>query len=90
MSAVFSDEEALTWVSAYWFTGTIGTSFGPYALRVLPPNEKVEAPIPTVMSVFPADLVNARRSFAERLFDVRAFYEHTEGGHFAAWEQPEQ
>lgn len=90
ISAVFTDDEALTWVSVYWFTGTIGTSFGPYALLVPPPNEKIDTAIPTVLSSFPADLVNAPRTFAERLFDVRAFHEHTSGGHFAAWEKPEQ
>ena len=53
-------------------------------------NTRVEAAIPTVLSVFPSDLANAPRSYAERLFDVRAFHEHASGGHFAAWERPEQ
>jgi pimeloyl-ACP methyl ester carboxylesterase len=90
MEAVFSDDDVLTWVSAYWFTGTIGTSFGAYALREPSTNERVEAPVPAVLSIFPGDLANAPRSFAERLFDVRAFHEHSAGGHFAAWERPEQ
>lgn len=90
ISAAFTDDQVLTWVSAYWYTGTIGTSFGPYAQLVPPPNEKVPTVIPTVLSMFPADLVNAPRTFAERLFDVRAFHEHTVGGHFAAWERPGQ
>jgi pimeloyl-ACP methyl ester carboxylesterase len=86
--AVFGDDDVLTWVSAYWFTGTIGTSFGPYALREPSTNERVEAAVPAVLSIFPGDLANAPRSFAERLFDVRAFHEHSSGGHFAAWERP--
>jgi pimeloyl-ACP methyl ester carboxylesterase len=89
MEAVFSDDDVLTWVSAYWFTGAIGTSFGPYALRQPSTNERVEGAVPVVLSIFPGDLANAPRSFAERLFDVRAFHEHSSGGHFAAWERPD-
>ncbi|TWX38472.1 epoxide hydrolase [Frigoribacterium sp. ACAM 257] len=89
MEAVFGDDDVLTWVSAYWFTETIGTSFAPYALREPASNERVEAAAPAVLSIFPGDLANAPRSFAERLFDVRAFHEHPSGGHFAAWEQSE-
>jgi hypothetical protein len=70
-------------------SGAIGTSFTPYAGagsaaraggRVLPP---------AVFTVFPCDLVNAPREFAERIFDVQSWTEESAGGHFAAWEQPE-
>lgn len=88
IDAVFPPDDVLTWVSAYWFTGAIGSSFGPYALRTPPPNDKVPGGVPVVLSVFPGDLVNAPRDFAERIFDVVAFREHAAGGHFAAWEQP--
>lgn len=43
---------------------------------------------PAVFTVYPKDLVNAPREFAERVFDVRAWHELPAGGHFAAWEQP--
>lgn len=86
VSAVFSDDELLTWISAYWFSGTIGTSFTPYAVPTTKRAGRVE--IPTVFTVFPRDLVNAPRSFAERFFDVREFRETTHGGHFGAWEHP--
>lgn len=87
LSTVFSDDELLTWVSSYWFTGSIGTSVTPYAVPTPKPAGRVD--VPTVFTVFPRDLVNAPRSFAERLFDVRGFRELPRGGHFAAWEQPE-
>lgn len=86
LSSVFTDDELLTWVSAYWFSGAIGTSFTPYAVPT--PKAAARVEVPTVLTVFPRDLVNAPRSFAERLFDVRAFVEPQRGGHFAAWEQP--
>ncbi|MGH9062167.1 MAG: enterotoxin, partial [Acidimicrobiales bacterium] len=88
ISAVFTLDEVLTWVSAYWFDGSIGTSFAPYALPSVLPNEHVATP--AVLTIFPKDLANAPRSFAERLFDVRQFEELPRGGHFAAWEMPEQ
>ena len=87
LGAVFTDDEALTWVSAYWVTGTIGTSFGPYAASRPMDWPRVEAP--TVFTIFPKDLVNAPRRFAERFFNVVDWREHDAGGHFAAWERPD-
>jgi pimeloyl-ACP methyl ester carboxylesterase len=86
VESVFPRDDLLTWVTAYWVTGTIGTSFSSYAEET----EPVPAvTTPTVVSIFPRDLVPAPRSFAERFFDVRVWEEHPVGGHFSAWEQPE-
>lgn len=86
LARVFTPDEALTWVSAYWFTGTVGTSFTPYAAGGAKDWRPVEAP--TVFTVFAHDLVNAPRRFAERFFAVADWREHARGGHFAAWERP--
>jgi pimeloyl-ACP methyl ester carboxylesterase len=86
LSRVFTDDEALTWVSAYWFSGAIGTSFVPYATGGEMDWPKIQAP--TVFTVFPRDLVNAPRRFAERYFNVVEWHELGHGGHFAAWEHP--
>jgi pimeloyl-ACP methyl ester carboxylesterase len=83
---VFAPDELLDWISAYWLHRCIGTSFTPYALSRLP---EVTPVAPTVFSIYPRDLVNAPRSFAERIFDVRGWHEHPHGGHFAAWEHPD-
>jgi pimeloyl-ACP methyl ester carboxylesterase len=87
VESVFSREELLTWITAYWVTGTIGTSFLPYVER---PEivERVEAP--SVFTLFPHDLVRPPRVLGERLFHVCAWEEHPDGGHFAAWERPER
>ena len=45
--------------------------------------------VPTVVTIFPHDLVPAHRVFAERFFDLRDWDEQPSGGHFAAWEKPE-
>ncbi len=86
LGTVFSPDDAVTWIAAYWHTGSIGTSFTPYAVPSPKPAGRVA--IPTVFTVFPKDLVNAPRSFAGRFFDVREFRMLEHGGHFAAWEQP--
>ncbi|MBB3675157.1 epoxide hydrolase family protein [Modestobacter versicolor] len=86
LDRVFSRDELLTWITAYWVSGAIGTSFTPYAHSSVPGRQPVA---PTVVTVFPRDLVNAPREFAARVFDVRGWHEEPAGGHFAAWEQPE-
>jgi pimeloyl-ACP methyl ester carboxylesterase len=87
VESVFPRDDLLTWVTAYWVTGTIGTSFSSY----VEPNEPAaRVPAPTAVTIFPHDLVPAPRSFAERFFDVRVWDEESSGGHFAAWERPER
>jgi len=86
VESVFARDELLTWISAYWVSGAIGTSFTPYAEGGSKPRRRIE--IPTAFTVFPKDLVNAPREFADRFFDVRSWSEEAAGGHFAAWEQP--
>lgn len=84
--AAFTPDELLTWVTAYWATGTIGTSFATYAEPVTLP-DRIDTP--TVLSVFAHDLKPEPRSYAEVFLDIREYVEHPVGGHFAAWEQPE-
>ncbi len=84
--SAFTPDDLLTWVSAYWFTGTIGTSFSTYTEPLAIP-ARVETP--TVLSAFPRDIKPAPRSYAEAFVNVVEFIEHDAGGHFAAWEQPQ-
>jgi pimeloyl-ACP methyl ester carboxylesterase len=87
VESVFPRDDLLTWVTVYWVTGTIGTSFSSYVERSDPVDSV--AP-PTAVTIFPRDLVPAPRSFAERFFDVKVWDEQPRGGHFAAWELPER
>ncbi len=82
----FTTDELLTWVTAYWVTGAIGTSFATYTEPAALP-ARVE--VPTVLSVFLRDTKPEPRSYAEVFLNVREYVEHAAGGHFAAWEQPE-
>ena len=86
IEAVFTRDEILTWITAYWVSGAIGTSFTPYADLGSRPNKRID--VPTAFTMFPKDLANAPREFAERFFDVRSWSEEPTGGHFAAWERP--
>ncbi|WP_433723050.1 epoxide hydrolase family protein [Nocardia sp. CA-129566] len=84
--SAFTPDELLTWVTAYWVTGTIGTSFATYVEPVTLP-DRIDTP--TVLSVFPRDIKPEPRSFAETFLNICDYVEHHAGGHFAAWEQPE-
>jgi pimeloyl-ACP methyl ester carboxylesterase len=84
---VFSPDELLTWVSAYWFTDSIGTSFATYAEPFTIPRR---TDVPTVISAFAHDTKPAPREWAEQFVQVARFVPHAAGGHFAAWEQPQQ
>ena len=87
VESVFPREELLTWVTLYWVTGTIGTSFSPYVDAPTRSPDRVD--VPTAVTIFPHDLVPAPRAFGERFFDVRVWDEQPDGGHFGAWERPE-
>jgi len=87
VESVFTRDELLTWITAYWTSGAIGTSFTPYVDSGRRPSERIA--VPAAFTIFPKDLVNAPREFAERFYDVRAWSELDAGGHFAAWERPD-
>ncbi len=86
VETVFTRDELLTWVTAYWVGDAIGTSMTPYAERGARATGRID--VPAAFTVFPKDLVNAPREFASRFFDVRSWTEERVGGHFAAWERP--
>ena len=75
VESVFPRDDLLTWVTAYWVTGTIGSSFSPYVEDTPPIEGKIE--VPTVVTLFPHDLVPAPRAFGERFFDLRDWDEQT-------------
>jgi pimeloyl-ACP methyl ester carboxylesterase len=46
--------------------------------------------LPVAITVFPGDIYQAPRIWAERAYhNLIYFHEVDKGGHFAAWEQPE-
>src|SRR5262249_15296930 len=87
VESVFPRDDLLTWVTAYWVPGPIGTSFSSYVEHWghLPPRGQGDVPAasvatPTAVSIFPHDLVPAPRSFGERFLDIRVWDEAPRGG----------
>jgi pimeloyl-ACP methyl ester carboxylesterase len=89
LSRRFSDDFVLTQASLYWFTNSIGTSFRPYyeyRHRMTPGVRHVS--VPTAVALFPHDLTQPPRSWAERTYNVARYTVMPRGGHFAAHEEP--
>jgi len=90
LASRFTDDFLLTQASLYWFTNTIGTSLRPYyeygrgVDRALP-----RVPVPTAVALFPADIGQPPRSWAERTYDVVRYTRMPRGGHFAPIEEPD-
>lgn len=90
LSSRFSDDFLLTQASLYWFTNSISTSFRPYweyAAGFVTPVSRVD--VPTAVALFPHDLAQPPRSWAERGYNVVRYTEMPRGGHFAPHEEPE-
>lgn len=95
----FSKDELLTNVMIYWVTQTIATSFQPYrdfmqagATRWITQAAKGwlgSDRTPTAFAIFPKDLSQPPREWAERFYNVQRWTKMTKGGHFAALEEPE-
>jgi pimeloyl-ACP methyl ester carboxylesterase len=45
--------------------------------------------VPTAVALFPGDIDQPPREWAERAYDLRRFTRMPRGGHFAAFEEPE-
>jgi len=88
-AAGLDDDLILTQASLYWFTGAIAATFRPYWEHKTYPPGPVLVTVPTGVAVFPADLVQPPRSWAERNYNVVHYTRMPRGGHFAAREQPD-
>jgi len=91
VESVFTRDELLTNVMVYWLTGTINSSTRLYyemrkSARLPFADGRIE--VPTGVAVFPKELYNAPRAWAERYYDVRHWSVFPAGGHFAAMERP--
>jgi len=90
----FTEDELLTNVALYWFTGTINSSMRRYyeatrnPKRLLDPGERIQ--VPTGIAMFPGekDLV-VPREWAERVYPVSRWTQMPRGGHFPAVEAPD-
>jgi microsomal epoxide hydrolase len=90
---VFTKDEILTTVMLYWLDSAFSsairiyyeTKHHPWKLR---PGDFVK--VPTAFTAFPREHTPILRTRAEAYYaDIRRFTEMPQGGHFAAFEQPE-
>ena len=89
--SVLSREEMIDNVMFYWLTASGASSARLYweSFGSFGGSDKV--PIPTGASIFPKEIVATPRSWAEGRFSNIVYWnELDKGGHFAAFEQPEQ
>jgi microsomal epoxide hydrolase len=89
----FTKDELLTNISVYWFTGTINSSTRLYyemrkSAKLAIAGGKIATP--TACAVFPKELYNAPRAWAEHFYDIRQWSVFESGGHFAALERPNE
>jgi pimeloyl-ACP methyl ester carboxylesterase len=91
LESVFSKDELLTNLTIYWATNTIASSVRPYwdSRHNPSPPDWTRVEVPTAVAVFPGDLEQPPREFAERWYAVRRWTEMPRGGHFSAFEQPQ-
>jgi len=82
-------DDVLDNVTHYWLTNTGVSSARLYWENKLAFFSPKGVKIPTAVSVFPDELYQTPRSWAERAYPNLIHYNKLEkGGHFAAWEQP--
>ena len=82
-------DDVLDNVTLFWLTNTGVSSGRLYWENKLAFFSPKGVKVPTAVSVFPDELYQTPRSWAERAFPNLIHYNKVEkGGHFAAWEQP--
>jgi pimeloyl-ACP methyl ester carboxylesterase len=83
-------DDVLDNVTLYWLTNTTIPAARLYWESKLAFFAPKGVPIPAAVSAFADELYQAPQSWAERAYPKLVYYKkHDQGGHFAAWEQPE-
>ena len=91
---VLTYDEMLDAISLYWLTNTGASSSRSYwegAQAGGGPFNAFDIPtLPVAVTVFPAEIYRAPRSWGERALGNLIYWNEVDkGGHFAAWEQPQ-
>lgn len=89
--SVFTPDELCTNLTVYWATGTINSSMRLY-YETMGPGRRTPLPrsdVPMAAAIFPGELVQPPRSWAEPHYRIERWTVFERGGHFAALEQPD-
>ena len=88
---VLTKDELLDNVMLYWLTASGASSARLYWESFASSLSAQPVTVPSGMSIFPKEIFRPSRRWAERIYtDIRYWNELDKGGHFAAFEQPEQ
>jgi pimeloyl-ACP methyl ester carboxylesterase len=83
-------DDLLDNITLYWLTNTGPSAAQFFWENKVPLLRAVNVSIPAAITVFPGEIYQAPKSWAERAYhNLIYFHEADRGGHFAAWEQPE-
>jgi pimeloyl-ACP methyl ester carboxylesterase len=83
-------DDVLDNITLFWLTNTGVSTSRLYAENKFSFFDVKGVTIPAAVSVFPDELYQAPRSWAEQAYPQLMYYNQLDkGGHFAAWEQPE-
>ncbi|MET0592123.1 MAG: epoxide hydrolase [Polyangiaceae bacterium] len=89
-AAGLTRDDVLDNITLFWLTNTAISAARIYWENKQPFLDVKGVTIPVAISVFPDELYEAPRGWAERAFPKLIHYNRVpKGGHFAAWEQPE-
>jgi pimeloyl-ACP methyl ester carboxylesterase len=86
---VFTRDQLLTNVMAYWATQTITSSARLYWEHMHSTEAGQRVQVPTGVARFPKEVLRYPRPWVERRYHVTHWAEMPRGGHFAAMEQPD-
>jgi pimeloyl-ACP methyl ester carboxylesterase len=82
-------DDVLDNLTLYWVTNTGISSARFYWENTISPINAADLSIPAAVTVFPSEIYQAPRSWAERAYHNLVYLHDAEkGGHYAAWEQP--
>jgi hypothetical protein len=83
-------DEVLDNITLTWFTNTGISSARLYAENQLGFFDVKGVSVPAAVSVFPRELYQAPRSWAEKAYPNLIYYNEVDrGDHFAAWQEPQ-
>ncbi|MBY8878263.1 epoxide hydrolase family protein [Actinacidiphila acidipaludis] len=83
-------DDVLDNITLFWLTGTAVSAARLYAENTASFFGINDVKLPVAVSVFPDELYQAPKSWAEQAYPNLVHYNRLpKGGHFAAWEQPE-
>ena len=83
-------DDVLDNITLYWLTGTAISAARLYWESKISLYNAVSVYVPAAVSAFPGENYQAPRSWTERAYHNLIYYNQPDqGGHFAAWEQPQ-